>query len=133
MSSHPGSTLEDAVDLAEYLIDHRISPEQVQDFYPTPGTLATAMYYTGLDPRDMSRVYVARDPLEKAMQRSLMQFTLKQNAGLVEKALIKAGRVDLIGLGRHCLIRGARGYQAAPKPAANRARGAKPRRKKAGR
>ena len=105
MSSHPGCTLEDAIELALYIKRSGHRPEQVQDFYPTPGTLATAMFYTGLDPRDMSPVYVPRDPQEKAMQRALMQYFLPQNRELAVKALIKAGRKDLIGFGPDCLIR----------------------------
>lgn len=104
MSSHPGSTLEDAILLAEYLKKNRLRPEQVQDFYPTPGTLSTCMYHTGLDPRTMEPVYVARDLKEKAMQRALLQYELPVNRGLVQSALIKAGREDLIGFRRHCLI-----------------------------
>ena len=104
MSSHPGSELSDAVLLAEYLKKTGLRPEQVQDFYPTPGTLSTCMYYTGLDPRDMKMVYVARDPREKAMQRALMQFTVPYNRPLVREALKKAGREDLIGFGPKCLV-----------------------------
>ena len=105
MSSHPGSSLKEAVELAEYLRDNRIHPEQVQDFYPTPGTLATCMFYTGLDPRTMEKVYVPRSPEEKAMQRALLQYRRPENYELVYKALIKAGRKDLIGFGPKCLIR----------------------------
>jgi radical SAM superfamily enzyme YgiQ (UPF0313 family) len=105
MSGHPGCTLSDAVALAEYIKRSGRKPEQVQDFYPTPGTLSTAMYYTGLDPRSMKPVYVPRDPGEKAMQRALMQFFLPQNAHLVRAALVKAGRGDLIGRGPKCLLR----------------------------
>ena len=105
MSSHQGSSLSDAIALAVYLKQHRIFPEQVQDFYPTPGTLATAMFYTGLDPRDMRPVYVAKDPREKAMQRALLQFANPKNYDLVYEALIKAGRKDLIGFTKECLIR----------------------------
>ena len=104
MSSHPGSTLDDAVHLACYLKKSGLRPEQVQDFYPTPGTMSTAMFYTGLDPRDMKRVYVPRDPHEKAMQRALMQFYIPSNHALVKEALKKAGREDLIGWGPDCLI-----------------------------
>ncbi|MCI8540162.1 MAG: YgiQ family radical SAM protein [Erysipelotrichaceae bacterium] len=104
MSSHPGSDLHAAIELACYLKKIHYIPKQVQDFYPTPGTLATAMYYTGLDPRTHKRVYVARTYEEKAMQRALMQFTYPQNYELVAKALRKAGRSDLIGYGPHCLI-----------------------------
>ena len=105
ISSHPGSTLKDAVALAEYLRDIRHSPEQVQDFYPTPSTLATCMYYTGLDPRTMKPVYIPRDPHEKAMQRALMQYRVPANRALVEEALHRVHREDLIGYGPHCLIR----------------------------
>ena len=105
MSSHPGSDLNAAIELAEYLRDIHHQPEQVQDFYPTPGTLSTAMYYTELDPRDMSPVYVAKDPHEKAMQRALMQYKNPKNYNLVEEALMKTGRTDLIGYDAKCLIR----------------------------
>ena len=105
MSSHPGCTLEDAVYLAEYLRDIHHTPEQVQDFYPTPGTLSTAMYYTGLDPRTMKKVYVPRDPHEKAMQRALMQYRMPGSRALVLEALKKAGREDLVGYGPKCLVR----------------------------
>ena len=104
MSSHPGSTIQDAVMLAEYLKKSGLRPEQVQDFYPTPGTMSTTMFYTGLDPRDMKDVYVARNPHEKAMQRALMQYYIPSNHALVAEALRKAGREDLIGFGRDCLI-----------------------------
>ncbi|MBQ0065479.1 MAG: YgiQ family radical SAM protein [Firmicutes bacterium] len=105
MSSHPGSDLYAAIELAEYLRDIHHQPEQVQDFYPTPGTLSTAMYYTELDPRDMKPVYVAKTPKEKAMQRALMQYKNPANYNLVEEALITAGREDLIGYEPNCLIR----------------------------
>ncbi|MCR5162016.1 MAG: YgiQ family radical SAM protein [Lachnospiraceae bacterium] len=105
MSSHPGCTLADAVHLAEYLRDIHHMPEQVQDFYPTPSTISTCMYYTGLDPRTMKKVYVPRDAHEKAMQRALMQYALPQNRALVEEALRRAHREDLIGFGPKCLIR----------------------------
>lgn len=105
MSSHPGSTLDDAIKLAQYLKKMNMRPQQVQDFYPTPGTLSTAMFYTGLDPRTMKKVYVAKTKEEKAMQRALLQFTRPENYELVRKALIKAGREDLIGSGKDCLIR----------------------------
>jgi uncharacterized radical SAM protein YgiQ len=105
MSSHPGSTLKEAVELAEYLRDHNLSPEQVQDFYPTPSTISTCMYYTGLDPRTMEPVYVATNPHEKAMQRALIQYKNPKNYELVREALIKAGREDLIGFDKKCLIR----------------------------
>lgn len=105
MSSHPGSDLSSAVELAEYLRDLNYTPEQVQDFYPTPGTLSTCMYYTGIDPRTMEKVYVPKSPHEKAMQRALMQYRLPKNYDLVKEALMKAGRQDLIGFDKKCLIR----------------------------
>jgi radical SAM superfamily enzyme YgiQ (UPF0313 family) len=104
MSSHPGCTLEDAIMLAEYMKKSRLHPEQVQDFYPTPGTLSTCMFYTGIDPRSGKKVYVAKTPEEKAMQRALMQYNRPENRELVTKALRRAGRIDLIGKGEHCLI-----------------------------
>ena len=109
MSSHPGCTLSDAVDLAVFLKKHNIRPEQVQDFYPTPGTISTAMFYTGLDPYTLEPVYVPRKYEEKQMQRVLLQYFKKENRDLVEKALIKAGRRDLIGNGANCLIPAASG------------------------
>ncbi len=105
MSSHPGSTLKEAVELAEYLRDLGYMPEQVQDFYPTPSTISTCMYYTGVDPRTMERVYVPVNPHEKAMQRALIQYRDPKLYSLVEEALQKAGRTDLIGFGPKCLIR----------------------------
>lgn len=105
ISSHPGSTLKDSIELAEYLRDINHMPEQVQDFYPTPGTIATAMYYTGLDPRDMSTVYVPKTVEEKAMQRALLQYRKKENYKLVYEALKKASRLDLVGFDRKCLIK----------------------------
>ncbi|HAE61232.1 MAG TPA: YgiQ family radical SAM protein [Eubacteriaceae bacterium] len=105
MSSHPGSTLKEAVELAEYLRDIGYTPEQVQDFYPTPGTMSTCMFYTGIDPRTMTDVYIPTDPHEKAMQRALIQYKKPQNYKLVKEALLKAGRKDLIGFDRHCLIK----------------------------
>ena len=105
MSSHPGSRLQDAVALAEYLKAHNMRPEQVQDFYPTPGTVSTCMYYTGLDPRTMRPVYVAKTEREKAMQRALLQYTEPANRRLVLQALRAAGREDLIGYGPKCLIK----------------------------
>ena len=98
MSSHPGSTLREAVDLALFLRDNKIRPEQVQDFYPTPGTISTCMFYTGLDPYTMEKVYVPKTAEEKAMQRALLQYFRPQNREIVRKALIKAGRRDLIGV-----------------------------------
>ena len=105
MSSHPGSTLKEAIELAEYLRDLGYMPEQVQDFYPTPSTLSTVMYYTGLDPRDMKPVYVCRNPHEKAMQRALIQYRNPKNYDLVHEALVQAHREDLIGFDKKCLIR----------------------------
>lgn len=105
MSSHPGSTLKEAITLAEYLRDLGYMPEQVQDFYPTPSTISTCMYYTGLDPRTMKPVYVPTNPHEKAMQRALIQYRNPKNYDLVEEALRKAGRTDLIGFDKKCLIR----------------------------
>ena len=105
MSSHPGSTLKEAVELAEYLRDLGYMPEQVQDFYPTPSTMSTVMYYTELDPRDMKTVYVCKNPHEKAMQRALIQYRNPKNYDLVKEALLKAGREDLIGFDKKCLIR----------------------------
>ena len=116
MSSHPGSTLKEAVTLAEYLRDLGYMPEQVQDFYPTPSTLSTVMYYTGLDPRTMEPVYVPTNPHEKAMQRALIQYRNPKNYALVHEALTKAGRTDLIGFDKHCLIRPRAGEAAARKP-----------------
>lgn len=104
MSSHPGSTLEDAIALAEYVRDIGYMPEQVQDFYPTPSTISTCMYYTGVDPRTMKPVYVAKDPHEKAMQRALIQYRDPKNYALVKEALVKSGRQDLIGFDKKCLI-----------------------------
>lgn len=104
ISSHPGSTLEDAIALAEYLNAHHLNPEQVQDFYPTPSTLSTCMYYTGYDPLTMKPVYVARNPHEKAMQRALIQFKNPKNRRLVREALHRAHREDLIGYGPKCLV-----------------------------
>ncbi len=105
MSSHPGSTLKEAIELAEYLRDAGYMPEQVQDFYPTPSTVSTVMYYTGIDPRNGQKVYVCRNPHEKAMQRALIQYRNPNNYELVREALMKAGRQDLIGFGPKCLIR----------------------------
>ena len=105
MSSHPGSTLKEAVELAEYCRDLGYMPEQVQDFYPTPSTLSTCMYYTGVDPRTMKPVYVPKSPHEKAMQRALIQYRNPELYDLVSEALHKAGRTDLIGFGPKCLIR----------------------------
>ena len=105
MSSHPGSTLKEAIELAEYLRDLGYMPEQVQDFYPTPSTISTCMYYTGLDPATLKPVYVTTNPHEKAMQRALIQYRNPKNYDLVHEALVKAGRTDLIGFDKKCLIR----------------------------
>ena len=115
MSSHPGSTLDDAITLAEYIRDMGYNPEQVQDFYPTPSTLSTVMYATGLDPRTMEKVYIPTDPHEKAMQRALIQYRNPVNYQLVREALMKAGREDLIGTDSKCLIR-----PWPPKPAGSK-------------
>ena len=104
MSSHPGSTLKDAIELAEYIRDLGYMPEQVQDFYPTPSTISTCMYYTGLDPRTMEPIYVPKSSHEKAMQRALIQYREPKNYDLVKEALLKAGRNDLIGFDKKCLI-----------------------------
>ena len=105
MSSHPGSDMTEAVKLAEYLRDIGYNPQQVQDFYPTPSTMSTVMYYTGVDPRTMKPVYVPKNPHEKAMQRALMQYRNPANYDLVKEALHIAGREDLIGFGKECLIK----------------------------
>ena len=104
MSSHPGSTMKEAIELAEYLRDLGYMPEQVQDFYPTPSTISTCMYYTGYDPRTMQPVYVPINPHEKAMQRALIQYRDPKNYELVKEALLREGRDDLIGFGPECLI-----------------------------
>ena len=104
MSSHPGCTLQDAIALAEFLRDMHMQPEQVQDFIPTPGSLSTAMYYTGINPLNGEKVFVARRPEEKEMQRALMQYKNPANYDIVYKALCLAGRRDLIGYGPKCLI-----------------------------
>ncbi len=110
LMSHPGSSLKEAIELAEYLRDLGYMPEQVQDFYPTPSTISTCMYYTGLDPRTMEPVYVPVNPHEKAMQRALIQYRNPKNYELVEEALKKAGRTDLIGYDKKCLIRPRTGW-----------------------
>ena len=116
ISSHPGCTLEDAVKLAEWLNRQGHMPEQVQDFYPTPGTLATCMWYTGLDPRTMEPVFVPKTPHDKALQRALMQWRKPQNRKLVLEALHRTGREDLIGYGKHCLVRPDRGARSSDGP-----------------
>lgn len=114
MSSHPGSTLKEAIALAEYLRDLGYMPEQVQDFYPTPSTVSTVMYYTGIDPRNGKKVYVCRNPHEKAMQRALIQYRNPKNYELVREALLKGGREDLIGFDKKCLIRPRQTAQTVP-------------------
>ncbi len=114
MSSHPGSTLKDAIKLAEYIRDMGYIPEQVQDFYPTPGTVSTTMYYTGLNPLTMEKVYVPRNPHEKAMQRALIQYRNPENYELVKEALLREHREDLIGFDPHCLIRPRKGTASEP-------------------
>ena len=130
MSSHPGSTLNEAIALAEYLRDLGYMPEQVQDFYPTPSTISTVMYYTGLDPRTMKPVYVATDPHEKAMQRALIQYRNPKNYHLVREALEKADREDLIGFSNKCLIRPPGSHKhpggQRPSPTGKPAAGKKP-------
>ena len=115
MSSHPGSTLNDAVDLALFLKKNHIRPEQVQDFYPTPGTISTTMFYTGLDPYTMEEVYSAKSPHDKALQRALLQYYNSKNFALVEEALRKIHRFDLIGNGDNCLVR-----EQNPRPKSNK-------------
>ena len=130
MSSHPGSTLKEAIELAEYIRDMGYNPEQVQDFYPTPSTQSTVMYYTGIDPRTMDRVYVPTDPHEKAMQRALIQYRNPKNYYLVKEALLKAHREDLIGSGPKCLIRAVPPRQGKPSAPPPRPAGRKPSPKK---
>ena len=131
MSSHPGSTIKEAVKLAEYLRDLGYMPEQVQDFYPTPSTISTCMYYTGLDPRTMKEVYTPKSPHEKAMQRALIQYRNPKNYDLVLEALKLAGREDLIGYDKRCLIRpkegrGGAGYIRQGSQTPNKSAGKKP-------
>lgn len=134
MSSHPGSTLQEAVKLSLFLRDNGIHPEQVQDFYPTPGTISTCMYYTELDPYTMEPVYVPKTPKEKAMQRALLQYYLPQNRQLVLSALKQAGRQDLIGTKPGCLVAPEQHAGNSPKPSGNGQRhpkgGASPRNRK---
>lgn len=113
MSSHPGSTLKEAIELAEYLRDLGYMPEQVQDFYPTPATISTCMYYTGLDPATLEPVYVTTNPHEKAMQRALIQYRNPKNYDLVYEALMKADRKDLIGFDKKCLIKPRRAFKTS--------------------
>lgn len=119
MSSHPGATMKEAVVLAEYLRDIGFNPQQVQDFYPTPSTISTCIYYTGLDPRTLEEIYVPKNPHEKAMQRALMQFRNPKNYDLVVEALKIAGREDLIGFDKKCLIRPKNGTKSI-KPVVNK-------------
>lgn len=119
MSSHPGSTLKEAIELAEYLRDLGYMPEQVQDFYPTPSTISTCMYYTGLDPKTLEPVYVTTNPHEKAMQRALIQYRNPKNYDLVYEALMKAGRQDLIGFDKKCLIKPRKSFKKS-KPIAKK-------------
>ncbi len=118
MSSHPGSTLDEAIELAEYVRDMGFNPEQVQDFYPTPSTMSTAMYFTGVDPRTMERVFVPKSPHDKALQRALIQYRDPKNYELVLEALRRAGRLDLVGYGPKCLIRPHGGHAPAGRGAA---------------
>ena len=120
MSSHPGSSLKEAIELAEYLRDIGYMPEQVQDFYPTPSTISTCMYYTGVDPRNMQPVHVTHNPHEKAMQRALIQYRNPANYELVEEALKRAGRTDLIGYDPKCLLRPRKQASAQSRPAAKK-------------
>lgn len=130
MSSHPGSTLADAVELAEYLRDLGYMPEQVQDFYPTPSTISTCMYYTGVDPRNMEKVYVPSSPHEKAMQRALIQYRNPQNYDLVYEALTKAKRTDLIGFSKECLIRPKKSGKTGNTAHENKSKNKQPTKKK---
>ena len=116
MSSHPGSTVEDAIKLAQFLKKEGLHPEQVQDFYPTPGTVSTCMFYTGLDPLTMEPVYVPRTPQEKAEQRALLQYYRPENRKLVLAALRRAGRTDLIGTGKNCLVAPDPVHRGSPPP-----------------
>ena len=130
MSSHPGSTLKDAIELAVCLKKNGYAPEQVQDYYPTPGTASTVMYYTGINPLNMKPVYVAIDYHEKQLQRALLQYNRPQNADLVREALTKAGRTDLIGHTPDCLVRPANTYAPRPQNKDSK-KGAKPAQKSA--
>lgn len=116
MSSHPGSTMRDAINLALFLKEEGLHPEQVQDFYPTPGTISTCMFYTGLDPYTLQPVYVPRTPKEKAAQRAMLQYFRPENHALVRAALRAAGRADLIGSGPHCLVPAEPGWRRAGRP-----------------
>lgn len=112
MSSHPGSTLKEAVELAQFLKSLKMRPEQVQDFYPTPGTISTCMFYTELDPYTMKKVYVPKTAEEKGMQRALLQYFKPENRRRCIEALIKAHRTDLIGMGKDCLVKPDEQYNA---------------------
>lgn len=131
MSSHPGSTMKEAVELAEYLRDLGYMPEQVQDFYPTPSTISTCMYYTGVDPRTMEKVYVPVNPHEKAMQRALIQYRNPKNYDLVLEALKIADRMDLVGYDKKCLIRPRQNKQQQWEKTHQRQQNKKPKKKKA--
>ena len=122
MSSHPGSTLKSAIELALFLKSENFRPQQVQDFYPTPGTISTCMFYTGINPYNNKEVYIPKSPHEKAMQRALLQYFLPKNRGLVIEALQKAGRLDLIGNGKDCLIKPGKdtAHLIKPKQGANK-------------
>ena len=122
MSSHPGSTMKEAVELAEFCRDLGYNPEQVSDFYPTPSTVSTCIYYTGIDPRTMERVYCPTDPHEKAMQRALIQYRNPKNHDLVVEALKKAGREDLIGYDKKCLVRPGKAAKGPKRKATGQAR-----------
>lgn len=126
MSSHPGCTLKDAVSLAEFLRDMHMQPEQVQDFIPTPGSLSTAMYYTGINPLTGQKVYVARKAEEKQMQRALMQYKNPANYDIVYKALCLTGRRDLIGYGPKCLVAPRRHSRQSGHPLSNGRHGRSP-------
>ena len=124
MSSHPGSTMREAIELSLFLKKEGLHPQQVQDFYPTPGTVSTCMFYTGLDPYTMEPVYVPKTKEEKAAQRAMLQYFKPENRALVEKALLAAGRKDLIGTGPDCLIAPVRGTPATGANAGGGGRGA---------
>ncbi len=130
MSSHPGSTIKDAIELSLFLKKEGLHPEQVQDFYPTPGTVSTCMFYTGLDPYTMEEVYVPRSPKEKAEQRALLQYYRPENRKLVLDALKRAGRTDLIGTGKNCLVPPERTAPASQKNTQNRRQENKPQKRK---
>ena len=114
MSSHPGSTIHDAIELALFLKQENMHPEQVQDFYPTPGTVSTCMYYTGLDPYTLKPIYVAKSREEKAAQRAMLQYFRSENYGLIRDTLRRVGRVDLIGFGKNCLVPPEKGVRTPP-------------------